>query len=98
MSIDGKWAVEAKAPIGSQNLQITFASDGDSLTGKVSGPNGVAELANGKIDGSNLSWDVKVANPVPVTVNFQVEIDGDSMSGTFKVGFFANGTVTGSRM
>ena len=59
-SIDGKWTAEAPGRDGSTMKQTyNFKSDGDKLTGTVSGRMGDAEISDGKIDGDNVSFSVK---------------------------------------
>jgi hypothetical protein len=58
--VTGTWNADTVGPDGqSYPLTFTFKQEGAKLTGTVQGPMGdPIEISNGKVDGSNLSFDV----------------------------------------
>jgi hypothetical protein len=59
--ITGKWTAETKGRDGETRTQtFTFKQDGDKLTGNVSSPMGETAISDGKVDGDNISFVVKM--------------------------------------
>ncbi len=76
--VTGTWTAEVTTPNG-DNVQLTFnfKQDGEKLTGTVEGPQGDAiEIANGKVDGDKLSFDVSIND---ITISHEGTINGDEI-------------------
>jgi len=59
--IDGKWVAEVPGRDGgTMELTYTLKADGETLSGQVSTPMGDLEISEGKINGSDFSFAVKV--------------------------------------
>ena len=57
--IDGKWTGQVEGRNGPQTQTLMLKADGNTLTGNVQGGRGAAvEIANGTIDGNNVSFTV----------------------------------------
>ena len=97
MSADGTWNVTLNTPMGAQARTLELATDGNTLTGTMSGPQGSMELENGTADGDSLSWTVNMTQPMPITIEATATIDGDEISGEAKLGAFGTATFSGSR-
>lgn len=97
MSIAGTWNLTTHTPMGAQKGTLTAQVDGDSLSGTMAGAQGEVAIENGKVDGNSASWSMKVTQPMPITLEFTVEVDGDSLSGNAKLGAFGNAKVEGTR-
>ena len=97
MSADGTWNVTLNTPMGAQAGTLELATDGNTLTGTMSGPQGSMELENGTADGDSLSWMVNMTQPMPITIEATATIDGDEISGEAKLGAFGTATFSGSR-
>ena len=52
MSADGTWNVTLNSPMGAQAGTLELVSDGNTLTGSMSGPQGSMELENGTVESS----------------------------------------------
>lgn len=74
--IDGTWKGVMQGPMGETELAFTFKAVGDSLTGTVQSPMGAMELVNGKIDGTNFSFDTEFNE---FKINHQCTLEGDSV-------------------
>ncbi|MCH2415407.1 MAG: hypothetical protein MK195_01425 [Acidimicrobiales bacterium] len=97
MSADGTWNVTLNSPMGAQAGTLELVSDGNTLTGSMSGPQGSMELENGTVDGDNLTWTVNITQPMPKTIDSTATIHGDQISGEAKLGAFGTATFEGSR-
>ena len=98
MSADGKWTTTINTPMGAQNGEIDFSSDGNSLSGTLKAATGdTVDITDGTIDGDNLSWKAAITSPMPLTLEFSATIDGDSISGDVTLGPMGKATFTGQR-
>jgi hypothetical protein len=97
MSADGTWTTVMNTPMGAQNGTMTLATDGGSLSGKLSGPQGDIDLTDGTVDGNSLTWKADITSPMAMTLEFSATVDGDEISGDVKLGAMGNATFTGTR-
>ena len=97
MSADGTWNVTLNTPMGAQAGTLELATEGNTLTGTMSGPQGSMELENGAADGDSLSWTVNMTQPMPITIEATATVDGDEISGEAKLGAVGTATFSGSR-
>ncbi|MDG1204725.1 MAG: hypothetical protein P8N51_05075 [Pseudomonadales bacterium] len=97
MSADGDWKVTVKSPMGSQDATLTLDSSGDSLSGKFVGPQGEQTFDGGVADGNQLSWNIKMTQPMPMNLDFLAQVEGDTIDGSVKLGAFGDATFTGTR-
>jgi hypothetical protein len=97
MSIDGKWNVVVNSPMGAQKSELNLKADGATLTGTGSGQGGSQDIADGKVDGNNVSWKVSITSPFPMTLEFAGTVDGNKMGGNVKAGNFGSFPWTGER-
>lgn len=97
MSADGSWNVTLSTPMGPQSFQADLKTEGEILTGSMHSPLGAMDIA-GTAQGDMLTWSVDLDKPMPITVDFNVAVDGDTMRGSAKLGMFGSGDVTGSRI
>jgi len=97
MSADGTWNTTMNTPMGAQNGTMTLTTDGGSLSGKLSGPQGEIDLEDGTVDGDALTWKASITAPMAMTLEFSATLNGDEMSGDVKLGAMGNATFTGTR-
>lgn len=96
-NVDGVWNTVMNTPMGPQSATVTLATDGNTLTGSMSGPQGVIEIEDGAVDGDSLSWKANITSPMAMTLEFSATVDGDEMSGNAKLGAFGNASFSGTR-
>lgn len=96
-SADGVWNTTMNTPMGPQKVTLTLATDGDALTGSLSGPQGSLDLQDGAVDGDALSWKADISQPMAMTLEFSATVDGDEISGNVKLGAFGNASLSGTR-
>ena len=97
MAIDGTWSADMETPMGTRTISLQLASAGAMLTGKMSGSDGSVEIFDGHVDGNRASWKADITQPMPLTLEFSVTVDGAGMSGSVKLGMFGDAQLTGKR-
>lgn len=97
MSIDGSWKVSINSPMGAQNATLTLNTEGGSLSGSMAGPQGTQDFDGGNFEGGDLEWTVDMTQPMPMKLEFKATVDGDSISGSIKLGAFGDATFEGTR-
>ena len=97
MSVDGTWNVVVKSPMGDQPSTLTLKAEGSTLTGTASAQGNTNPIANGKVDGNNISWSNSITTPFPMTLEFSGTVDGDNLTGTVKAGSFGSFPFSGKR-
>ncbi len=94
---DGEiWNTTLQTPMGPQNMQVLLKITGSTLTGTVSSQMGGGDIT-GTASGADLSWTLKVTQPMPIELEFKVRVDGDTMTGDVKLGGFGTAKLTGKR-
>jgi hypothetical protein len=96
MSADGNWKITIDTPMGAQTLTTAITTSGETFTAKATGPMGDLDFA-GAVAGDKLTWSAGITRPMPLTIDFDVTVSGDSMSGTAKLGNFGVAPVKGER-
>lgn len=96
-SVDGTWNTTMNTPMGAQQGTLTLVTSGDDLTGKLAGPQGEIDITDGKVDGDKATWKAKLTSPMPMTLEFDAEVNGDDIKGNVKLGAFGNATFSGTR-
>lgn len=96
-NVDGVWETVTNTPMGQQKAKLTLATDGDKLTGTLSGQQGTIAIRNGAVDGNRLTWKADISVPMPMTLSFTAEVDGDTIKGSVALGAFGNAAFEGKR-
>ncbi len=100
MSVAGTYECVVKSPLGDQKSTIVVnpGEDGTSWTGTNSGPQGSADITDGKVDGNTLTWSMKMTVPMPMTLEGSATVDGDTVTGSVKAGAFGSFPLSGTRV
>ena len=96
-NVDGVWNTVTNTPMGPQNATLTLATDGNTLTGNMSGPQGAIDIEDGTVDGDSLSWKANITSPMAMTLEFSATVSGDETSGKVVLGAFGNASFSGTR-
>lgn len=94
MAVAGKYEIVVQSPMGPQPSTLEINADG---TGTQSAQGRSQPIANGKIDGDNVSWSNSITTPFPMTLEFAGKVDGDTISGNVKAGAFGSFPFSGKR-
>lgn len=97
MSVAGTYECVTKTPMGDQKSDVTIVVDGDTFTGTNVGAMGSMDLEGGKVDGNKLTWSMKMTVPMPMTLEGEATVDGDTLTGSVKAGAFGTFPMNGTR-
>lgn len=95
-NVDGKWDVTVKSPLGDQQATLDVQSAGDSFSGTFAGGMGTSQV-NGTLAGDTMTWKMDITVPMPMTLDCEATVSGDSMDGTVTAGAFGGFPLTGTR-
>ncbi len=94
---DGNWKITINTPMGAQEVTANITTSGDTFTGRTEGRMGSQEI-QGKVAGDTLTWSANITNPMPMQLDFQATVSGDTMTGNVKLGAFGNAPLSGTRV
>ena len=97
MAVAGTYDCMTRTPMGDQTSKFTVTVNGDSFTGSNAGGMGSMDVEDGKVDGNRLTWKMKMTVPMPMTLDCDATIDGDTLTGSVKAGAFGTFPMTGTR-
>ncbi|KQU47432.1 MULTISPECIES: hypothetical protein [Sphingomonas] len=95
--IDGKYDCTVKSPLGDQKMVLTVRSDGTTFTGDVSGAMGGMDVT-GEVAGDKISWKQSMTVPMPMTLDCEATIEGDTLVGSVGAGAFGSFPMSGTRV
>jgi carbon-monoxide dehydrogenase large subunit len=95
-SVDGDWKMVLSTPMGPQEMMGHFETDGASLSGYLSSPEGQMSFT-GAVEGNRLKFDLKVVKPMKITLKYDIEVQGDKLVGKVKMGIFGSAKLKGER-
>lgn len=97
MSVAGKWNVVIDSPLGKQEGVFNLVTDGDKLTGTSTGGGVTVDIREGSVDGARLKFMIRIKQPVPMKLHFDLTVSGNSLAGEVKAGMFGRQRVSGER-
>jgi hypothetical protein len=79
--LDGKWSGSIDSPNGPVTIGFTFKTDGATLTGTSTGPDGsVSMISKGKITGDKIAFDLAVdMQGTAMTFNYTGVVAGNEI-------------------
>lgn len=98
MTATGHWKIVVKTPMGEQKMEVELNEDGAALSGTMHNEqHPAAPILEPKISDGRLGWKYPVKKPMSTTLVFDVQVEGDAMTGTCKAGIFPAAPLTGVR-
>ena len=97
MAADGTWNLTMNTPMGERRSTVTLSTSGGTLTGMQEAEGNTTEIAGGTVSGNDLSWQVSIIDPMPLTLTFSGTVDGNSLNGTADTGMFGSFPFSGTR-
>ncbi len=94
--IDGDWNMALATPMGAQEMTGHFETSGETLSGYLASAEGQMDFT-GTVAGNKLQFDLKVVKPMKITLKYNLEVNGDKISGKCKMGIMGSVKVTGQR-
>lgn len=96
-SLLGTWDVSMRTPIGTLTAVYVFTDTGGVLAGTASTPSEAVPLTAVVCDGARVTWRQSVTRPMRLRLDFDVVVDGETMTGHSRAGRLPRTTVTGTR-
>lgn len=93
-----RWKITLQTPAGPQEMTLHLVRDADAFTGRIDSAMGSEPIKNGKITADTLNWTMDVKKPMPIKLSFEVQVQGESMTGHAKLGVFGKAKLQGQRM
>jgi len=97
VAVSETWEITMKTPLGTQKATLHISTDGDKLTGKMDSRAGHSNISDGTINGDQMTWKASIKFPRRITFEFTAKRNGNSMSGTVKLGPLGQATFTGTK-
>lgn len=97
MSIDGLWKLNITSPLGPMESELSVTSDGGTLSGVQRGQGDERAIYDGAVSGNSVVWSVDVSQPMPITLTFKGQLDGDRLAGQAQAGMFGSFPFEGAR-
>ncbi|GAA1596610.1 hypothetical protein [Actinoplanes couchii] len=96
-SLLGTWDVEMKTPIGTLSAVYVFTDTGGVLAGTATSKSETVPLDAIAWDGTRATWRQSVTRPMRLHLDFDVTVDGRSLTGHSRAGRLPRTTVNGTR-
>ena len=84
MTVQGKWNITIKTPMGDKTGVLDLAVDGSTLSGSLSNADHFAAISDGKVEGNKIQWSAKLTQPMRMTVKFTATVEADRIEGKAK--------------
>ncbi len=98
MAVEGTWKLVVTTPMGTQESTLNVQNSGGSYSATQSAGHGDPRPVDDvEVDGDTIAWKASITKPMSMTLQFSGTVDGDSMSGTVKLGMFGSAKFTGTR-
>ena len=97
MAADGTWTIAIETPMGTRNTTLVLNTEGTVLKGTQSEGAESTPIADGTVNGNQLTRKVSISNPMPMDLDFTAEVDGDKISGKAATMMFGSFPFTGAR-
>ena len=97
MAVDGNWNCTMDTPLGQRTILLSLTTNGSELTGTLSEGSGGTPIQDGRVNGDSASWKADITKPMSLTLEFNVTVTGNEMTGSVKLGAFGNAPFRGMR-
>ena len=98
MAVDGTWKLTVNTPMGAQDSTLVISSSGATLTGTQSAGHGDGRpIDDGEVHGNEISWKSSITKPMSMTLQFTGTVEGNSITGSVKLGMFGTAKFSGVR-
>lgn len=102
MTPEGTWQLVIKTPVGSLPVELVVSDTDGVVTGLARGQ--AQDIAipdmilTHSADGHHLTWTQQVTRPLRLTLEFDVLVTGNNLSGTARAGRLPASQVSGTRV
>ncbi|GGR45311.1 hypothetical protein J2S40_003984 [Nocardioides luteus] len=98
-TLPGTWDLDLRTPIGTLHVRYVFTETPGGITGTATSDKEavpVTDIAVGQSD--QVTWKQRVTKPMRLNLDFDVIVDGDTMTGHSRAGRLPGTTVSGKRV
>ena len=98
MSVAGTYNTTVKSPMGDQSGTLTIEDNGDgTFKCNMAGGMGSMDIETGTVDGNTIKWSMDMTVPMPMKLDCEATVDGDSITGNVNAGAFGAMPLSGTR-
>ncbi len=97
MSVEGFWKLVVATPLGKRQTVLELYTEGGVLKGISHGEKEKLTLQDLEWADGTLSWHQSITKPMRMVLVFEVQVNGDEMTGTAKGGPMPPSKVSGKR-
>ncbi len=97
MSADGTWDLTVQTTKGDLKWRLTLVPSEGGFTGSLVMTKGTAALADGRINGDELTWTAEIGGLTKIHAVGTAKVAGDSISGRLELGSLGARPFTGVR-
>jgi hypothetical protein len=80
-TVQGRWNVIIKTPMGDKSGVLELETDGTRLTGSLSDGEHHVAISDGTVEGNQLTWSAKIVKPMRMSFKFTATVEADRISG-----------------
>jgi hypothetical protein len=93
----GVWNVDLHTAIGKMDVVFDITDLDGEILGTAITDKETVEFIDAVAEGNRLTWTQKVTTPMKLTLKFEVDVEGDTMTGTAKAGILPASKLQGTR-
>jgi hypothetical protein len=93
----GSWDATLMSPIGKMLVVFDISEENGVVGGVARSDAETVDILDAVAEGSRLTWTQNVTTPMRLTLKFDVTVEGDTMTGTYKAGVFPSSKVNAIR-
>ena len=90
------WLIIVDTPKGQQQGSLELHLSNDSCQGRLFNDSGELAIENASVRDEGLSWEVRLAQPIAMTIACHARVNGDTMKGVATVAAFGDINFTGT--
>ena len=96
-NVDGSWDCTVKSPLGDQQATLDVKAAGDNFAGIFAGALGETQVS-GTVSGDTLAWRMDISVPMPMLLDCEATVSGDTLDGKVTAGAFGSFPLEGTRV
>jgi len=97
-SFVGEWDTTLATPVGKLQVRLSIASSNGIIRGKAVQGDETVEFIDPILNDNKLTWSLRITKPMRLNLRFEVEADGNRMSGVAKAGILPASKLAGERI
>jgi hypothetical protein len=82
LTVQGKWNITIKTPVGDKTGVLDLVVDGAKLSGSLYDAEHFAAISDGRVDGNKLTWSARITKPMRLSLKFSATVEADHIEGS----------------